>query len=150
MASGEHLLRTETFIPRPREETFAFFAEAENLERITPPELRFRIKTPVPIRMAEGTRIAYRLGLFGIAFSWTTLISRWEPGHCFVDEQIQGPYARWIHTHTFFDAEGGTLVRDEVRYRLPFYPLGEVAHPLVRRQLERIFRYRAARLRQLL
>ena len=146
----DHLLVVETFVPRGREETFAFFAAAENLERITPPELRFAITTPLPIEMAEGTRIEYRLGLFGIPFSWTTVISQWMPGERFVDEQLSGPYARWVHTHSFSDAPGGTQVRDEVQYRLPLYPLGEVGHPLVRRQLQRIFAYRALRIRELL
>lgn len=146
----DHLLIVDTFVPRPREETFAFFAAPENLERITPPELRFEITTAAPIEMAEGTRIEYRLGLLGIRFSWTTLITHLVSGERFVDEQLRGPYAKWVHTHTFFDAPGGTQVRDEVRYRLPFYPLGEVVHPLVRHQLNRIFEFRGARIRELL
>ena len=147
---GEHILRRETFVPRPRAEAFAFFADAGNLELITPPELRFEITSALPIRMAEGALIEYRLRLFGIPFSWTTLISRWEAGRSFVDEQVKGPYSKWVHTHSFSDVEGGTRVLDEVRYRLPILPLGELAHPLVRRQLRRIFNYRAHRLQELL
>jgi len=148
--SRDHVFRAETFVPRPRRETFAFFAAAENLELITPPELRFEIGSALPIAMAAGTRIEYRLRLFGVPFSWTTLISRWEPDACFVDEQLRGPYARWVHTHTFVEADGGTRVTDEVRYRLRLHPLGEVAYPLVRRQLARIFSYRQRRLKELL
>ena len=147
---GDHHLRTETVVARPRSEVFAFFAAAENLQRITPPELNFEILTPTPVGMQEGTRIDYLLRLFGLPFTWQTLISRWEPDDRFVDEQIRGPYARWIHTHSFEPVEGGTLVRDEVLYRLPLYPLGEVGWPVVRLQLRRIFRYRAQRLRELL
>jgi ligand-binding SRPBCC domain-containing protein len=143
MLSREHLLTTETFIPKPCMEVFAFFAAAENLGQITPAELNFRIVSPLPIRMAAGTRIDYRLRLFGFPFGWQTLISRWEPGSCFVDEQVQGPYAKWVHTHTFREAPGGTLVNDEVRYRLPLFPLGELFYPLVRLQLQRIFDYRS-------
>ena len=150
MPVGEHILRTETFVPLPREETFRFFATAENLEEITPPELRFEIATPLPIRMVEGAEIEYRLRLFGLSFSWLTVISRWQPGICFVDEQVKGPYALWVHTHSFEDAPGGTRVRDEVRYRLPLFPFGELALPLVRQQLRRIFGFRAQRLEQLL
>jgi ligand-binding SRPBCC domain-containing protein len=147
---GEHELERETVVPRPRMEVFEFFADAENLEHITPPELRFEITSTRPIRMAEGTRIEYRLWLFGVPFTWTSLITRWEPGHSFVDEQIRGPYAKWVHTHSFEDADIGTRVRDHVLYRLPLFPLGEIGYPLVSRQLGRIFEYRARRLRELL
>jgi ligand-binding SRPBCC domain-containing protein len=147
---GEHVFRDETFIPRPRHETFAFIADAENLERITPPELRFEIESARPVSMHAGTRIEYRLRLFGVRFGWSTLISDWVPDEWFVDEQLRGPYAQWIHTHRFFDASGGTRVTDEVRYRLPLFPLGEIAYPLVRRQVARIFAYRGKKLTELL
>jgi ligand-binding SRPBCC domain-containing protein len=150
LPSGEHVLRTETLVPRPRTEVFDFFAAAENLERITPPELNFRILTPLPIRMGSGALIEYRLRLFAFPFRWRTRISHWDPGVAFVDEQLTGPYAKWVHTHRFQDAAGGTLVTDEVKYRLPLFPVGEVAYPLVRFQLERIFGYRARRLGELM
>ena len=148
--AGEHIFRDETFVPRPRRETFAFFADAANLERITPPQLRFAIKTAVPIAMKAGTLIDYQLRLFGIPFTWRTLISTWRPDEVFVDEQLRGPYAQWIHTHRFFDAPGGTRVTDEVRYRLPFFPLGEVGYPLVKAQVRRIFEFRGRRMKELL
>ena len=150
MPFGDHTLKTEILLPRRRGEVFDFFAAAENLQRITPPELGFEIATPPSITMTVGTLIEYRLRLFGVPFLWKTRISRWEPGACFVDEQLKGPYARWVHTHSFRDAEGGTLVTDEVSYRLPLFPVGEAAYPLVRLQLRRIFRYRTRRLRELL
>ncbi|MBW3628772.1 MAG: SRPBCC family protein [Gemmatimonadetes bacterium] len=150
MLRREHILTTQILIPRPREEVFEFFAAAENLQRITPPELGFEITTALPISMGAGALIDYRLRLLGVPFRWRTRIARWEPGNAFVDEQISGPYALWVHTHTFRDAQGGTLVRDEVRYRLPGFPFGEVAYPLVRLQVGRIFDYRARRLRELL
>ncbi len=147
---GEHLLVTETTIGRPLDEVFAFFSAAENLQRITPPEMHFAIVTPPPIEMAAGTLIDYRLRLLGVPFRWRTRIARWEPPALFVDEQLEGPYALWIHTHGFRQVEGGTRVRDEVRHRLPVYPLGELAYPLVRLQLRRIFGYRRRRMRELL
>lgn len=146
----DHELRTESILPLPRERVFAFFAAAENLERITPPELRFRIVTPLPIAMREGALIEYRLRLGGVPFGWTTRIAAWEPSHRFVDTQLRGPYAVWEHTHEFDDVEGGTRMRDRVRYRLPFGVLGRLGHPIVRWQVERIFAYRERAVRECL
>jgi ligand-binding SRPBCC domain-containing protein len=144
------VLRFETLVPRPLAEVFAFFAEAENLERITPPELRFSVLTPLPLVMAEGLLIDYRLRLMGIPFGWRTRIARWDPPRSFVDEQLRGPYTEWVHTHSFRSVDGGTLVSDEVRYRLPLHPLGLLANPFVRLHLERIFGFRRRRMLELL
>lgn len=150
MFSATHLLRTAFTLPLPIDEVFAFFAEAGNLERITPPELNFRILIPPATRIMAGTLIDYRLSLFGVPFDWRTEITCWEPPHRFVDEQIHGPYRLWIHSHRFRAEAGGTAIEDEVHYRLPLWPLGEVAYPLVWLQLERIFRFREKAIREIL
>lgn len=147
----DYLLETSLHLPVPRPIVFAFFADAANLEAITPPELRFRITTPLPIEMQKDAIIDYSLSLRGIPFRWRTRIAAWEPPLRFIDVQERGPYALWEHTHTFDIAEdGGTLVRDRVRYRLPLGPLGTLVLPLVRRDLTRIFGYREVRVRHLL
>jgi ligand-binding SRPBCC domain-containing protein len=146
----EHVLRTETWLALPPEEAFAFFGEAENLQRITPPEMDFRIVTPRPIHMAPGAVIDYRLSLFRLPFTWRTEITEWDPPFAFVDTQLKGPYAQWIHRHAFRAEAGGTVIEDVVRYRLPVPVLGEIAWPLVRLQLRRIFRYRQRRIAELL
>jgi ligand-binding SRPBCC domain-containing protein len=140
---GYHTLRREQQLPGAPDDVFPFFAEAGNLEAITPPWLSFRIVTPRPIDMGVGTLIEYRLRLHGLPISWLTRIEAWEPGVRFVDQQMRGPYALWHHTHEFVAEGGGTRMTDTVRYALPFGPLGEVAHRLfVRRDLDRIFDYR--------
>jgi ligand-binding SRPBCC domain-containing protein len=138
-----HRLQREQYVDRPLADVFDFFAEAYNLERITPPWLSFTVLTPDPIEMRVGTLIDYRLRVHGIPLRWTSRIEDWEPGRSFVDRQLRGPYGLWHHRHTFDEQGQGTVVRDEVDYAMPFGALGDLAHPLfVRRDLERIFTYR--------
>lgn len=156
MSGGRvHLLERSQRLELPGEQAFAFYADALNLEAITPPWLGFRVVTPGRIEMAAGTRIDYRLKLHGVPLRWRTRIEAWEPPLRFVDVQLSGPYSLWEHTHSFEPhGEMGVEIRDRVRYALPLGPLGALAHSLiVRRDLERIFDYRrdavAARLGQL-
>lgn len=133
----------EQFIARPLQEVFAFYADASNLERLTPAWLQFRISTPGPIAMQRGTMIDYRIRLRGVSVRWTSEITEWAPPHRFVDVQVRGPYQTWEHTHTFSAVTGGTLVRDDVRYQLPLGWIGEIARRgFVTRDLSRIFDYR--------
>lgn len=148
--SREHRIRRVQVVPRPRAEVFAFFEDATNLSRITPPFLRFEIVTPTPIAMRAGTLIDYRIRLFGVSLGWRTEIELYERGERFVDRQLRGPYRKWHHTHRFRDVPGGTEMVDEVDYAIGFGPIGELAHALfVERTLERIFDYRAAVIEEL-
>jgi ligand-binding SRPBCC domain-containing protein len=145
--SGVWRLRTELTLPQPIEEVFAFFAEARNLEAITPPWLSFHVETAAPIAMQSGRLIDYRLRVHGIPLRWQSEISVWEPPYRFVDEQRRGPYRMWHHEHTFVECDDGTLVRDQVDYAVPGGRLVNLL--LVRRDLRKIFRYRSQKLREI-
>ncbi len=136
------MLEREQLLPHPVERVFPFFAEARNLERITPPLLGFQVVGDENVEMRSGAIIQYRLRLHGLPVDWLTRIDEWVPGERFVDQQLAGPYRLWHHTHTFQARGDSTLMRDTVRYAMPLWPLGELAMPLVRRDLARIFDYR--------
>ncbi len=136
-----HQLERVQEVPLDIEETFRFYGEIANLERITPPWLHFRILDPR--RLRAGARIEYSLVLHRFPVRWITQIDEWEPPHRFTDFQVRGPYVLWEHTHTFEPMGAGTLMTDIVRYALPYGPLGALAHAaFVRRDLRRIFDYR--------
>ena len=139
-----YTLTREQVIHRPLDEVFAFFAKPENLAKITPDTVGFVILTPTPISMQVGAVIDYTIKVFGLRRYWTTMISDYKPPHKFVDVQLKGPYEFWHHTHTFEACAEGTIVRDTVRYVLPFGWLGRLAHALVvKRQLRQIFDFRS-------
>ena len=135
------------FVPHPRPEVFGFFSDVANLEALTPPWLSFHIVTPLPIPMQEGTLIDYRLRVHGIPLRWRTRITAYEPEHRFVDEQLHGPYRLWRHEHRFEEVEGGTRMHDRVAYA----PIGGawMNRWFVRKDIERIFAYRAQRMQTL-
>lgn len=140
---AEHILNRKLTLDLPRETVFNFFADAANLERITPPELNFHIITPQPIDIKKDALIDYQLRLRGIPLTWKTIISIWNPPFEFVDRALKSPYKQWIHRHTFTELEKNkTLIEDEVRYRLPLEPLGDLALWFVRRELDYIFDFR--------
>jgi ligand-binding SRPBCC domain-containing protein len=140
---AEHILERKQIIERPLREVFDFFADAGNLEKITPPELNFHITTPQPIDIRKGALIDYELKLRGIPIRWKTEITQWNPPFDFVDTALKSPYKQWIHLHTFEEGEAGeTIMRDRVRYRLPLEPLGDIAHFYVKKELKYIFDYR--------
>ena len=135
---------------RPIDDVFAFFAEARNLEAITPPWIGFKILSMSTPTIEQGTLIRYRIRLHGIPMYWQTEISAWNPPHNFVDDQKKGPYKRWHHTHTFEAHGNRTKVIDDVEYALPFGVLGRMVHAVkVRPDVERIFEYRRAQIERL-
>lgn len=140
---GNRLFETTLFLPYTVEEIFPFFAEARNLERITPPLLHFKVLSQSTPSITQGTIFDYRLKIRGVPCHWRSLIHEWEENHHFVDCQLKGPYSLWHHLHEFIPQEGGTLMRDRVIYRLPLGRFGDLAAGwFVSRDVRGIFEYR--------
>lgn len=143
-------LAFEQWVPREPVEVFRFFCDPRNLERLTPEFLRFRVLGMSTADVGAGTRIDYRLSLHGIPVRWQSRIDEWEPDRRFVDSQTRGPYASWHHTHTFERRDGGTLLRDEIRYTLPLGAVGAlVAGARVARDVQEIFAFRRRKISEL-
>ena len=142
-----HAFERQTWLDAPLDRVFAFFSDARNLERLTPPFVGFEILTPTPVEMRVGALIDYRIRLHGLPLRWRSEITAWEPPFRFVDEQRRGPYRQWIHEHRFEARDGGTLVTDTVRYSVLGGAL--IERLFVRRDIRRIFDYRTARLAEL-
>jgi uncharacterized protein len=140
-------LQREQLVPVSLDDVFEFFAQARNLESITPPSLRFALRSPTGATHAS-TRINYRLHLHGVPFGWETLIARWQPPNFFTDVQLRGPYALWEHRHSFESRGATTVMRDRVEYVLPFHPFSALVRRFVRRDVEAIFDFRARSIRE--
>ncbi len=137
-------LEFEQFIDLPIEDVFDFFSKPENLSLITPPRLRFDILTPTPLEMKEGQLIDYSLKiLYLIKLHWRTLITDYQKPYKFIDQQIKGPYTLWHHTHTFEEQDGGTLIKDNLKYVIPFGWMGRAIHFIyIKHDINGIFQYR--------
>ena len=140
-------LESQVLLPKPIGEVFDFFSDARNLERLTPPWLRFEVITPAPIEMGPGARIDYRLRLRGIPIRWQSEITVWEPPFRFVDEQRRGPYQQWIHEHGFAELGSQTLAADHVRYAVTGGSL--VNRLFVGPDLRRVFAYRVEQMNRI-
>lgn len=148
--ANQQMFYSEQWISQSRDKVFPFFSEARNLEKITPPFLNFRILKSSTDPIQKGTLIDYRLKIHGVPARWRTEIQQWQPNEMFVDRQLKGPYSQWNHTHSFTDLKGGTLMRDEVIYKLPLGTLGLiVAGFFVRKDVESIFGYRTKVIHQM-
>ncbi len=140
----------QTEILRPLSEVFDFFSKAENLNELTPPNIHFKILTPMPIPMFPGQIIKYRIKLFGIPFRWKTEIEAWDAPNQFVDKQLSGPYTIWHHTHTFREENGKTIMTDTIHYQSKGWIFAPFLHwAFVDRNVKEIFAYREKRLNEL-
>jgi uncharacterized protein (TIGR01777 family) len=143
------IFEASQFVARPISEVFRFFEDPKNLERMTPPWLNFRIVSQTSASIQTGTEICYRLKVHGMPMKWKTRIQDWKVNESFVDDQIQGPYSRWHHVHSFESLRGGTLIQDRVSYRLPLGGLGKLlGGSFVKNDVNMIFSYRKEKMRE--
>ncbi len=138
---------SEQWVPHAPDAIWPYFSDERNLEELTPDFLRFKVLGKSTREIGEGTLIDYRLKLNGIPIDWQSRIEDWQPARRFVDTQVKGPYSYWRHAHEFIPLASGTLMRDVVRYRLPFGWLGSVvAGRKVESRVNQIFSHRSAKI----
>jgi ligand-binding SRPBCC domain-containing protein len=75
-----------------------------------------------------------------------------QPGLYFLEEQKEGAFRKWVHAHRFeATANAGTHVVDEIDYEPPGGMLGLLLTAgAVERELNDFFRYRNAKLAEIL
>ena len=136
-------LNSYQFIPHPINRVFGFFSKPENLEKITPNTLHFKILADLPIDMKVDQEIDYKIRIRGIPMRWRSKILSYDPPNSFIDEQIKGPYALWHHTHNFIEKDGGTYIHDIVKYKIPYGFIGRFLNKVwISKDLNSIFSYR--------
>lgn len=145
----DHYFSVRQFIPRGKSEVFSFFGKAENLEILTPPWLNFHIQKKSTEKIEKGSLIDYQLKIRRVPFKWKTLISQWSPENSFTDEQLKGPYQKWHHEHTFEEVLGGTLISDNITFRLPGWFFGKMLLPFVKKDINQIFEYRQEKIKSI-
>ena len=129
-----------------------FFSSPHNLSQITPANMRFSvISKDLPVSIYEGMIIDYNIyPLLEIKMFWRTKITQVDFEKSFTDFQEKGPYRYWNHFHEFIPNNEGVLMKDTVKYELPFGLLGAIAHKtIVKQKLDNIFNYRYRILEQL-
>lgn len=143
LRDGQKEVFAEQWVPMKSEEIFEFFSDENNLEKITPAFLNFKVLKKSTKVIEKGTLIDYKLSLHGIPVRWKTLIESWDVNKSFVDTQMKGPYQKWHHTHEFIPMGEGTLMRDTVHYQIPVGRVGElVMSQKIASDVENIFKFR--------
>ena len=146
-----NVLITTLRLPMTIEQAWEFFSRPENLQKITPPDMQFKITSEMPQKMYAGMIITYTVRpLFNIPVQWMTEITHIEAQNYFIDNQKSGPFRIWHHQHHFREIEGGVEMTDIVNYAAPFGFLGRIAERLVvERRVKGIFEFRKKRLEEM-
>ena len=129
---------------------FDFFCRPASLVTISPPELHMQL-VEGPEQIALGSRITLKGRRWGLTQTIVSEITLFEPHSRFIDIMIKGPFRKWEHAHEFVELNGGTRVTDRISYESPGGLLGLAAtKSVVKRDLERVFQYRSARLTEMM
>lgn len=150
--SGIYTLLASQELKVSVENAWDFFSSPENLQKITPQHMGFRITSPIESKAYAGQIISYKVGILpGIKSNWVTEITQVKEQEFFIDEQRFGPYSMWHHEHWFeVLPNGNTLMKDKISYKIPFGVLGHLAQRIfIKSQLKRIFEYRFQTLEKL-
>ncbi|MCB0424862.1 MAG: SRPBCC family protein [Flavobacteriaceae bacterium] len=150
--SGIYTLKAKQELNLPIKEAWDFFSRPENLEKITPPFMGFKITSEVESKAYSGQIITYKVNILpGISSKWVTEITQVQEGQFFIDEQRFGPYRMWHHEHFFYELPNDkTLMEDKISYKIPFGILGHLAQKLfIKKQLKTIFEFRKQTLNQM-
>lgn len=153
---ADYIIERRLWLPRPRPEVFAFFADPSNLAVVQPRWARPSWLAQPPARLEAGTLLDFAVRMAGVPVRWRVMVREFDPPFRFVDVQLRGPFARWEHRHRFLEGpergeQGpvGTWMEDRVTYRLPGGVLGTMAHTLgAGRRVRALFDFRDARLRE--
>ena len=143
--SGINTLLSEQILPISLDKAWNFFTVPNNLDKITPAEMKFKITNNPPEKTYNGQIITYEIGILpGINSNWITEITHLEHRKFFVDEQRFGPYAMWHHEHHFEELGNDKIkMTDIVNFKLPFGFLGDFfAGKLVTNKVKTIFENR--------
>lgn len=142
--------QTQQFVQAPRSKVFEFFSQAENLEKLTPEFLNFKIAFKSAEKIEKGSEIEYQLKVHGVPLKWKTLIEEFKAPDRFVDTALKSPYQTWHHTHLFEELGHGTLITDRVIYKLPVgYAGWLVGGAFVKSDLNAIFDFRRAQVAEI-
>lgn len=154
---ADHIIERRCWLPRPRPEVFAFFAEPRNIARVQPAWARPTWLAEPLSPLDAGALLDFTVRTAGVPVRWRVMVREFDPPFRFVDVQLWGPFARWEHRHRFLEGPlgedagpVGTWIEDRLTYRLPWGPLGRAVHALgAGRRIAALFDFREARLREI-
>jgi ligand-binding SRPBCC domain-containing protein len=138
-------------LPFPAARVFDFCSKPASLLNVTPPALQLAIEN-APEILALGTRLTLVSRRWGLRYRSVLEVVVFDPNRCFVEQQREGAFGRWQHTHRFEELANGTSqLVDDIDYEPPGGMLGLMVTPeVVERELGEYIRYRNEKLTAIL